>query len=818
MCAGQYSPSDAPLCPDMKWPKYESVGIQRIVGRESLLRRIKKISGVGCFTDCHPPQVQFEKMSFVYGENCYGKSTLCDILRSLSENDPEYVIERASVPQMGGGDQRIQISFALPEADQESVFSFRSGTWTTTMPDSMRLEVFDTEFIHRNVFTGLSVERSNHENITRFVLGESSVINAQRVATIKENLRALNRKLREVKTNTFSDIEDLPAFLTMKLEQDAEAIDSQHAELVARLDSERGLINHVDAVRSFPEPARLVVPVPLKPLVEQVATLLAATIDQAHHEAERRLLEHLENHTQSAHAARGWVQQGTAFLQDDKCPFCGRPIEGEASSLIAAYKSVFNDAFEEFARDTRAGLDVAVTKFAEADCSDISLCIERNRNALGKYSELRERPQMRQHFSAMETAARRVIEHLDLWDPLHLNLSKRLSESVRCKKEDVHVTMPPWCGDDDLAPYDALTEAVSQYNQCSDAIVECIAHFKAGLDSPETAQRLQLIERDIKTLRLQKRRIDLSGECDSYLEAEVERDALLEVAAQSEEELATEQTDFLERYFQVINTVFERLGSRHFAISAERSRRGNMPTIQLQVTFKGVPIPQNRLKALFSESDRRALALAVFWARVQTRDDEEQGRTIVVLDDPVTSFDDGRIDSTIRLIESQLPHLRQVIILSHYPGYLKTFFTRLHGGGDQPLLARLKLDENGTQLERADPLEFTETDHQLAYRRIAGFIERTHNEDVLKDLRVFLETELRSRYFHAISQNDLHGLQFAALLKELVHCKALSNTTRDAVEHLRLTLNPDHHVWSGRSHEEKIGLAEDTMRCAYEDI
>lgn len=50
--------------------------------------------------------------------------------------------------------------------------------------------------------------------------------------------------------------------------------------------------------------------------------------------------------------------------------------------------------------------------------------------------------------------------------------------------------------------------------------------------------------------------------------------------------------------------------------------------------------------------------------------------SILVLDDPVTSFDDGRIDRTIRLVEASRKAFRQVIVLSHYPKYLKSFFER----------------------------------------------------------------------------------------------------------------------------------------------
>ena len=96
-----------------------------------------------------------------------------------------------------------------------------------------------------------------------------------------------------------------------------------------------------------------------------------------------------------------------------------------------------------------------------------------------------------------------------------------------------------------------------------------------------------------------------------------------------------------------------------------------MPVIQLTASYNGVPITRERLSFFFSESDKRALALSIFWAKIDTLSDTEKINSILILDDPVTSFDEGRIDRTIRLIEAARPSFRQTIILSHYPNYFK---------------------------------------------------------------------------------------------------------------------------------------------------
>jgi wobble nucleotide-excising tRNase len=783
-----------------------------------MLKRFQEICGVGCFSSCRAPQIQFERMSLIYGENCYGKSTLCDILRSLAENAPDHITDRLSVPLPRERGQQVQISFALPNQDQETVLTFRRGAWDPPFPDSLRIEVFDTDFIHRNLFTGLSIARQNHENMTRFVLGDSGVRLAQRIATLNSELRAASRSLREMEASVFNDIPNLPNFLCLAVQQDMPTIEAAIADALSSLESDRRLHGNLDSARSRPEPTLCSCPESFDVLASHVETSLSATFEQVHRDAECKLLEHLHSHTSDPGDGRNWIRQGTTLIRTDRCPFCGQEFQGDAAGLIAAYQAIFNDAFGRYARDTLSVLETEKREFALAGCADLPLLVEQNYSVLHQYPELRNVVDLRGSFERMDQLSAEVARQLEGWRVTHERLSESLTATVQRKKENVHAAAPAWGAADVLHEYDALRRAVDAYNGVIQVVSAGIAQFKSTLDPAHVVQRIQDHERVIQRLRLDRRRIELNVACQEYTSVRDRKDRMQGEVARLQDELELEQTVFLTRYFVAINRIFSTLGSRRFAITAEQSRRGNMPTVHLLVSYNGVPITQNRLRAFFSESDRRALALSVFWARLETRDEPDLLRTIVVLDDPVTSFDDGRIDRTIRLIETRLPQLRQLIIMSHYPNYLRVFFQRLNGRQETMLVARLYQDDVGSHVERAAPIDFVETDHQRAYRRIAEFCERRHNEEVLGDLRVFLETEVRSRHHRAITMNRFGGLQLAALLDELVGLGVMSTDTRGAIEPLRLTLNADHHVWTARSHEEKIGIAEDVINCVYERL
>jgi len=195
--------------------------------------------------------------------------------------------------------------------------------------------------------------------------------------------------------------------------------------------------------------------------------------------------------------------------------------------------------------------------------------------------------------------------------------------------------------------------------------------------------------------------------------------------------------------------------------------------------------------------------------------EEQKNHSILVFDDPVTSFDDGRIDRTIRLFDSLRNSFRQLIILSHYSRYLKSFFQRAYSNNGNIKLLKIIRDADSSHLRLASIDDFIETEHQKKFRNILGFIERSHQQDILLDLRVYLESEVKLRYMYQIKQNNLTSFQFKDLLDSLHELQILSNEIREEIEGLRLSLNVDHHTWSGRSHEEKITIATDVINFIY---
>ncbi len=783
-----------------------------------MLRRFQQIHKVGCFIDSRPASVQFEPLSFIYGENCYGKSTLCDIIRSLAENNPDYVTHRLSIPNPGNSAQRVQLSVTVPGHVNEQTILFTQNGWAPCFPAELRILVFDTDFIHRNVFTGLSIERRNQENITQFVLGEASVLTAERIAQQNSRLRAISKELRELESTSLKGLGDILSFIRLQITQTPEEIESAIVALNNELEVQKNLAQNLDQARARLMPSPIGIAANLEDFVKEVNATLQSCFEQSHEEAIIRVREHIQLRTQANQTTETWIQRGLGQVKADSCPFCGQELNATAVRLLAYYKEFFNEAFDRLVNDTTRSISAHEETFRALSFSHISERIAINANAYSQYPELMQEVPYRNQVQAADSITADLRSALDKWLEAYRELGIDLASKFELKRQALHLATDSWECLGAIQAFDALRSLVSNYSTVVSELAQKIQEFKEGLNTAHISNRISEIERELSGRKLSLRRAHSDMACGNYLRTLTEKEQVEAEVQTLNTQLQQDQTIFIDRYFDAINTIFARLGSQRFTISKRISRRGYMPTIQITAKFSGTEITPERIKSFFSESDRRALALCIFLAKVQTLSDHEKEQTILVLDDPVTSFDNGRIDRTIRLLETERPHFRQMIILSHYIRYLKAFFdrTRMQTTGIQ--LIKIEQDAVGSQLRSCTPADFVESPQERMYRQIDGFIARRHVEDISRDLRVYLETEVRSRFWHQICANKMVSFQFGELLDNLLGIGAITQAQRDEIEQFRLSLNPEHHSWTDRTHEEKIAIATDIISYIYEKL
>jgi wobble nucleotide-excising tRNase len=127
-----------------------------------MLKEVKFIQNIGRFELARPTRdAVFGQCTLVFGENGWGKSTLADVLRSLTTNNPAILIGRRTV------DADTPSKAILRIGSQIAVFE--NGAWSGPRP---RIAVYDSAFINDNVFSGDIVSAEHLKNQYGLVVGK----------------------------------------------------------------------------------------------------------------------------------------------------------------------------------------------------------------------------------------------------------------------------------------------------------------------------------------------------------------------------------------------------------------------------------------------------------------------------------------------------------------------------------------------------------------------------------------------------------------------------------------------------------------------
>ena len=190
-----------------------------------MLQEIRFIQCIGRFEEAKSLQnTRFKLCTLIFGENGWGKSTLADILRSLSTNNPSILAGRATLDVSAPQKAILHIS------GQNAIF--QNGSWTGPCP---RISVYDSAFINDNVYSGDVVSAEHLKNQYGLVVGEEGVGRVRRIVEIdgenRENNKAITDTENELKAlmrSVAPPAMQLETFLALSLQPDLDDGISAH--------------------------------------------------------------------------------------------------------------------------------------------------------------------------------------------------------------------------------------------------------------------------------------------------------------------------------------------------------------------------------------------------------------------------------------------------------------------------------------------------------------------------------------------------------------------------------------------------------------
>lgn len=782
-----------------------------------MLKKIQLIQGVGNFTRTAAGRIDLAAVTVVYAENRSGKSTLCDVMHSLSENSPELIVNRESIPNNPNKPPKVELMFNTVGGNVTS--RFEDGQWQTRAPDCSKLYVFDHSFIHRNVITGQKQERQNSESMTGFILGESNTALFTALARVNNSLRDEKKLLSgmegQFKTHVADEVSvyvnsALPAETKEQLEAKVALYETSKQQITATRHN-IGRIKQRSVLSAVGEQ------VDFAPVFESINSVLGTSLQNIHQSSLVSLQNHMADHVNNSAVFKDWASKGVAQIKND-CPFCGQAFSADAQSLIAAYQQAFNAEFDNFNSRVRQTLNGLRQPFIIPDTRDG--LIQQHQNNM-QVLELYIEPEVTEN---QELASLNVLlseKHEGILKDFEIVLANS-QEATRFWTPRLEQKYSTPYDPAELVSFGELNVAATSYYQSiydywvvAGQINDILSAYRDSLNELLLANQLTEIPKQQMQASLDLKRIELEPFCVQYKQ---KLEVINQLAATYKEQklnLEQSQTLYLDTYFNSINELFRQLGSNDFEIIKVPNNRGRQVIYDLRIKFKGEDIPADRINTIFSESDRRALALCIFLAKVISLPNEERAKAILVLDDPVTSFDNERIALILNKLDELQRTIKQLIVTTHYKGMAAKTVKKFKRCV-KPI--KLAYGPETCAIEAVEIDDMMATEHDVAFDRIKAFANRETNDDIITTLRPFFEGEIRYRFKKQLTDLGHAKLDLSVCINALRNNGFITAELGARLSAIRDTLNTPMHEIGGGALENTRALANQVMDVVYNEL
>ena len=682
-----------------------------------MVSKFTTIRNIGKFASCNAAgDVTFRKLTLIFGENGKGKTTLGDILRSLSSGNPEYILGRATLGS-------VTPPFAQVLLDGNNHVTFKDGKWDAIGP---RVAIYDSTFIDDNVHSGHHIDHEHRKNLYGVIVGEEGVALAKKVDEYDGLIRDANKDITS-KGNV------VKAHLPQGQKLDTFLVLQPNTEIDTKIAAKQSEVSTLERAKEIKDKATFAM-IALPQLPPNFETLLAKLLDDVSKEAETQVKQHLGTHARPG--GEQWIAQGLPLTNGEQCPFCGQGVQG--IDLIDAYKKYFSQSYAAFKKELSTLHESVEKAFGEASLLKMQKAIDDNETLATFWGDFVTVKVPELPFTGIQTAI------TDLKKATVRRLKAKLSSPLEAVPTDA---------DFDRAheAYQKLAATAAEYGKAVGADNELIATKKKDTEAGD----LTKAKTELASLQAVKKRFepDVSAACAEYLEA-VENKANLDAGkAAAKNKLDEYSKKVFGQYEQRINELLDVFAAGFRIGETKTSYAGGNVSSSFHIVINGVPVelgdPETPLgKACFrntlSAGDRSTLALAFFVAQLER--DPKLAETVVLFDDPFTSQDKSRRLRTQHRISKLANTCRQVIVLSHDASFLK----QINDSKPTAEVKTLQFFRTGTtdsKIVECDIDELTRGDYFDNYNTLYKFLRENEGKPrlVVRAIRPLLEGYLRMK-------------------------------------------------------------------------
>lgn len=772
---------------------------------------------MGAFKDCNARPHEFSKITLIYGRNTYGKSTLGDIFSSLKSKDPKNIIARKTIPD-DSTLQNIDISFATDgenEGDGKSIF--RNGEWQQGLRDSHNLAVYDDAFYYSHVFTARSLTRDNKTNFSDFILGKQGVEKARLIEEKTKEKGDKTRRITALKKDAFSDVANLEIFLQLEVVDDFEVTKQdlvQAREEYANINKQK---KEAASIKARSNLSKLSVDKTFIDSAAAINKVLDSKLENPHEAAKKELQNHINSCFSKPEGAEQWIQQGLGYISKDRCSFCGQTIPPEVNELLDIYRQCFDDQFERHEGYVKSNINrhkpQLNLKFIEA----LYAKIENSLLIIQTYPELSAVADTQKTMDDLSELYSNLRDLLDL-------MYEQASAVIGSFNSNIHRKFERAQNQVELVGFSELSSLFEILESMINAINDYVTVFNDHAESLKKSVEEDQIEKSLNELKEKGsklsqlvQRYEKQESCKEYQDLTAQMAVINEKIPQLRQELEDEQAEFLNQYFANVNSYFKALGSREFELEHGVSHQGNRPVNFFKVKFRSKRISESDLDKVFSESDRRSLGLAIFLSSLDAMDEQELKKTVVVFDDPVTSFDNHRVGQTHTKLVQLADRCEQIIILSHFKDGIANFIN-VHGFNRSDIkLIEIVKDDHTSKLQTANTDIFVRCAHQQNTHELIDFTQRITDKLSCKP-RVYLENVLQLRFSKQIREHSITNANLDSRIQALEEVGVISNAVADKLQCWRKDLNPEHHIWLDDDVENQRNTTAEFVNFVFHEL
>jgi wobble nucleotide-excising tRNase len=733
------------------------------------LKRIKEIKNIGKFCNVtNIAGIEFSATTIIYANNGNGKSTFTSILRSLHTGNNKILIGKKTLGSNGA--KKIEIDFE--DNPSPLIAKFESKKWS--IPPNDRVFIFDSKFISENIFDGEKLGDDHKANLHKVVVGAEGKKYAEIVSEAMVKVKKCEQSKRDLSAqytaSVFSKIYTLDDFLKIKKDDE---IDKKIEEKKQEL----------QFANQFNKPADLKL---RSPNLLSISTVLEKKIESLHDDVEKKIKDHADKHLVFSGAGVPLLNAVNNMKLGENCPFCGQDTSA-VSDLMDAYKTYFDKSYQDLQKEiseTRAG----VTSW------DIE----------GLITILLEEIESWNKILNNKPAYEKITKYLK-GNNLKQSRDNLLLE-IEKKSKDFNYVVPEEI-------INTLTQSISEIQTEIGDYNVAIRAFKSKVSSKKSED----LQKELQILETTEERHSLKWVkfSDDYAANEEATKAFKIERKTATDNLSTYSQKTFATYQVSINKILEKIGAdfKIKDLSEQKDfRKAEAVFCGFDLEFFGqhkVPLSgteeEPHFKNTLSEGDKGSLAFAFFISVLSNTDTLKY--SMVVFDDPISSFDSERKKATAQILSAVTNHKNeqpaQTIILTHESNFLLCLYTEF------PSALYLEITQDGisgvvkgSNFTRLNVYEKFIKPHAFELLdNMKQCIDGNNpvDKDAHTDCRLVLENALEAKYYLELKNDMAAHKGLTSYVETLVTGGQMTQVLGDEVKKLLPDIHAPHHSVNGVS-------------------